>query len=294
MEEVVSETRTAYLTVQRYRQLQTDVANDEKLVQSLNEQITSARRDLTGIGEQEQAVLAKKPSFERESEIIDVWKNELANARTAIETLKEGLTSTAVAEASLEGLPNKDLVARMSKEVAGLFEKLSRSANQLVADINGIENPANPLATVQKELETAHAQFDASYEAAKAKSTTHASKLEAFNALEQQLKNARTRLTNKKNEIASLGNPETDFSALRDQWHMLQGNQYALLQQQCQNLTTLSENQIRATLKKASSVSEIAVKLKSFLTGSNIRHEIAAVMEGGKEAFRLRKDKYGF
>lgn len=270
-EEVVSETRTAYLAVQRYRQLQTDVANDEKLVQSLNEQITAARKELTGIGEQEQAVLAKKPSYERESETIDVWKNELANARTAIETLKEGLTSTAIADADLEGLPNKDLVSRMSKEVAALFEKLSRSTDQLVLEINSIDDPANPLATVQKELEAAHTQFDISYEAAKSKSTTHASKLEAFNTLEQQLKSARTRLTNKKNEIAGLGNPETDFSALREQWHRLQGNQYTLLQQQCQNLTTLSENQIRATLKKASSVSEIAAKLKSFLTGSNIR-----------------------
>ncbi|MEO7300520.1 MAG: TrlF family AAA-like ATPase [Verrucomicrobiota bacterium] len=271
MEEVVSETRTAYLAVQRYRQLQTDVANDEKLMLSLNEQITVARRDLTGIGEQEQAVLAKKPGYEREAEIIDAWKNELENARTAIESLKESLTSTTVADASLEGLPNKELVSKMSKEVGGLFEKFSHSADQLVADINGVDDPASPWALTQKELETAHTQFDASYEAAKAKSTIHASKLEAFNTLEQQLKSARTRLINKKNEITSLGNPETVSSSLRDKWHTLKGNQYALLHQQCQNLTNLSENQIRATLKKASLVTEIVLKLKSYLTGTNIR-----------------------
>jgi len=280
MEEVVSETRTAYLALQRFRQLQTDVANDEKLVQSLSEQITAARKELTGIGEQEQVVLAKKPAYERESEIIEVWKNELSNARNVVATLKEGLKSTVVADGGLEGLPNRELVSRLSKEVGGLFEKLSRSADQFAADINAVDDAASPLATVQRELQTAHSQYDVAYEAAKAKSTTHASKLEAFNALEQQLKNARTRLTSKKNEIASFGKPETEFSALREKWHNLQSNQYSLLHQQCQNLTSLSENQIRATLKKASSVNDIATKLKSILAGSNIRgNKIEALLE---------------
>jgi type III restriction enzyme len=36
------------------------------------------------------------------------------------------------------------------------------------------------------------------------------------------------------------------------------------------------------------------VKLQGAIDIQDIRHEIAAVMEGGKDAFRLRKDKYGF
>ena len=36
------------------------------------------------------------------------------------------------------------------------------------------------------------------------------------------------------------------------------------------------------------------VKLQGAIDIAEIRNEIATVMEGGKEAFRLRKDKYGF
>ena len=36
------------------------------------------------------------------------------------------------------------------------------------------------------------------------------------------------------------------------------------------------------------------IKLQGAIDIADIRHEIAAVMEGGKDAFRLRKDKYGF
>ena len=36
------------------------------------------------------------------------------------------------------------------------------------------------------------------------------------------------------------------------------------------------------------------VKLEGAIDNAGVRAEIAAVMEGGEKAFRLRKEKYGF
>ena len=269
--EVVSETRTTYLAVQRYRQLQTDVANDEKLVQSLTEQITSARKDLTGIGQQEQAVLSKKSAYEREAEIISGWTNELNNAQAAITKLRQDLKFTTFENSQFEELPDAALITNMSGEMRLLFQSLSTSVEKLNADITKTGSPDHPLAQTKSILDSAHKEFDAAYEAAKARSTAHASKLQAFNALEQQLKSARARITAKRNEITALGSPENKFLELRSQWNELQRRQSDILAEQCENLTVLSEDQIRATLKRASSMIDVAAKLKAILAGTNIR-----------------------
>jgi type III restriction enzyme len=269
--EIVSDSRTTYLALQRYRQLELDLANDDKLIQSLTEQITSARAELTGVGEEDRAILSKKSSYERQAEIISTWINELTNASTAIQKLRDDLKYTAFDEEELTGLPNTELVTRMAEQMRLLFQSFSGTVDRLVGDIDAIKNAENPLSKVQDALATAYQEFDTAYEAAKAKSTTHASKLEAFNTLEQQLKSSRTRYISKKNELAAIGNPESKFTQLRGQWHELYRAQSTLLAEQCDRLTALSENQIRATLKRASANDDLSSKVRSVLTGTNIR-----------------------
>lgn len=271
LREVASEQRKAYLTLQQSRQLQNDIANDEKLISSLAEQIQTARRELTGIGEEDKAILNKKPAYDREAEILAEWQRQIENANAAVTNLRESLRRDETNPTNFDELPNKVEIAEMSQYLNNFFQVLTAGADQLKGEVDKIGDPNHPLVRSRNALSHKHEQFEISYEGAKAKSTAHASKLESFNALEQQLKAARTRVTNKKAEITALGSPDIKFADLRSAWHATQNARSILLETQCQTLTALSENQIRATLKKGFSTDEVAAKIKTLLTGTNIR-----------------------
>ena len=271
LRELASEQRKAFLTLQQSRQLQNDIGNDEKLITSLNEQIQAGRKELTGIGEQEQAILSKKTGFDREAEVLAAWATHIQNAQTSVASLKQSLTRDSTDEIDLEGLPNRSEISNLQQQLDEFFQTLNRGADQLQAEISKLEDSNHPLVRVREAIIQKHHEFETSYEAAKAKSTAHASKLEGFNALEQQQRAARARLTSKKAELIVLGAPEAKFAELRNKWREAQNTRSSLLDNQCRNLTTLSENQIRATLKKGFSTDDVAAKIKTVLTGTAIR-----------------------
>jgi type III restriction enzyme len=68
-----------------------------------------------------------------------------------------------------------------------------------------------------------------------------------------------------------VGQPEAQYAELRKAWEGLHRERAAKLKRQCQLLTALSDGQIRATVKQCANSVEASAKLKSIITGTNIR-----------------------
>lgn len=159
----------------------------------------------------------------------------------------------------------------MQEQITSLFETLNAAIDENIAHLSKTSEESNPFFIAAQELQIKHDEFREAYELAKEKSTTHESTLSQLGELEERLSLIRERLASNKAALTATGTPEDQFAKLREQWCAIHDERAQLLEEQCSRMTTLSNGQIRATLRKGAIVNGITEALKAAVTGANIR-----------------------
>lgn len=267
--ELASEMRTTYSQLLQKRLLQRAVADDERLLQSISQQTLALRKQLTGISEDEQTIMAQYDLYMREGEIIDGHRRDISNVASKTNAAVSSIDQISD-RVDYESLPNQDLLLTLRTEMNQLLSQVKGKIQESSAMIDTFLGTDSQYTKAIRSLQTKHDVFLAKYEDAKEKSSVHESIVRQLGQLEEQQKEARARIQEGKVGLIGIGDPETAFSELHRRWFEVIERRATLLQQQCNNLTRLSDKQIRASLRKGVIVRPALDKLRLSITGSRI------------------------
>jgi chromosome segregation protein len=266
------ELKAIHNRLQQKRLIQQEIDNAELEQRSLSKQVESMRGELVGIDEKDQKVLSALNDYEVEENIINELQQDVRSLLDALYELQRIAGKfTGPARRDLNSLPNGAKFEAMRSYIFSTVESLNLQVGDIAKTLKQVSQPGNPYQQAKQEWDKAYEKFRREYDEAKAKSTLQDSRLSQLTQLEERLRALRGRSISKGLELRSLEEPERHFVKARERWHEVHRQRTSLLERQCEELTRLSDSQIRATLEKGSLVDEVANKLKTIVAGANIR-----------------------
>lgn len=185
--------------------------------------------------------------------------------------IKELVDHPTVTDVDVSSLPNVDLLHSLQQTALSLFDSLKVTINQMTDSLRSTMQESDPIHSIVQTIRTLHDGYEQAYQAALDKSTTHEAILDQFRDLEDRLNIVRTRLADNRITFRGTGTPEQQFSELRSQWCTLHDTRSRLVEDQCAMMTTLSNKQIRAILKRGANIDRITERFRTAITGSGVR-----------------------
>jgi chromosome segregation protein len=272
-QELAQAIRENFAHVQRRRAVASAVHGETLTVDSLSLQVTKTREELTGLSDDDRAILDAKPSYDETDEVTSSWIRRADQAAQELDRCKAALGQlrSQVRSVTARDLPEKAVLDDLSREINDLLSAaesaVSEAASQFAA---GVGN-GSVVAALTDQWRQGHAAFTERYNGATTRSSAHASRLAELNALEERRRELQQSLDIQREALAASGNPEARHAELRSQWHTLQRERTETLAQQCQQLTELSNGLIRATVRTGAGAAELQARFKDVVRGSNVR-----------------------
>ncbi|QWF22245.1 AAA family ATPase [Nocardioides sp. LMS-CY] len=271
--EVAGRLRENYGSLQRHRDLSTEIERSELRVRSLGEQAQALRDGLSGISEADRLVLDGKAAHDRARTAESAWTQQLGTAHSDLTELVTRL------ETSLGDMTKPDTIpADISTEVDASFEAsvaalsaLKDKVAVLAEEFAVLMADGGAVAVPRADLAAKLDAYEQTYAAVKARSSAHEAKLGELASLEQQQKTASELAQRQRKERDTLGKPDEKHRELRKELTAARRERSEALAAQCDGLSACSDGMIRATLSVSRGFDAALAKFKALVTGSNVR-----------------------
>jgi len=270
-DKVQNELRTLYSSIQEKRSYLKNIQNDQREAKSLTERVTATRSRLTGISEDDQILLSKYDNYLEELKLLSAWIGQIDTLKASLDSIKQATILPFSELPDVESLPESELIKTIHREIKSLFERINSDFDTHIALLSGKSPEGSLLFDSIKQLKQNHENYKKAYSSALAKSTTHSKILEELSELDERLQIINKRILSNQTALSKSGNPEAQFAQKRNEWLSLHNEQYEAIANQCNVMTTLSNDQIRARLIRGSNTDTIYEKIKDAFTGLNLR-----------------------
>jgi type III restriction enzyme len=257
--------------VARARLLRREVQRTERELASIVEQTGALRAGLTGLTAEDQGLLAALPSWESEEQVVKEWLQGLSRIADLLSATRDRVPAPAARAAQRQYFPNLGILDRLEAEINRVYADLRADLEDHKRKVDDLKSDGAAFAVALNEWDTAQRAFRGNYEAAKARSTAHESRLNQLQQLENRARELRDRNTAHRGEIEPLSDAEVRFTDLRNQWRAIHREIADLVEAQCTILTAQSDGQVRASLRRGADVTEVAEKLRTLVSGSGLR-----------------------
>lgn len=283
---IVSKIRQIYSSVRRKQNIANSIREDRLNLASLTQQAQTIRGSLTGLSEEQQALIAKQPLYLKADLLVDGWKEEARGVSESIEGLIAALEIfPSEIDESLKPLAEIQTLEQLRSEINAHGNTLRKIMKEADASIKSVVDTEGELTGESKKRydawKASQEKYTQEYNTAKSAASSQESHLKTLSELEEKISGISKRIDRAIKEMESLGSPENEFIELRQQWVNLHKTRGDLYEEQCTKLTELSGGAIRATALKGADVSSIEELLKSTIKGSGLRtQKIEDFLEG--------------
>lgn len=265
--------RQSYATRRRRRSLEQTIQTRELEAKSLAEQANAVRAGLTGLSEEDRALLDRGKVFDAANQSVEDWKDGIRSIEHGAAALQRTVATALVQLAPPPTEPPSAALAAAHAEYRALLDEakvtlnaLSEKSLGLLASMDGADT-TTPWQQWAAEL----AAFKASYDAAVRKSSSHSEKLQQLQTIEAQALKLNREIAQLKEELRALSETETSYLADRQAWQELLAERDALFEAQCAALTKNSGQAIRARVKRFASADDFTAIFRQALTGSRVQ-----------------------
>lgn len=277
-ERASAEIRQVYATLLRKRRLQDQVAKDELLLESLNEQAANIRASLSGLLEEDTKILAAKPIYERGEEVLRGWLSDIEAVGNAIAEMEEALSVLPTKiEIESTDLPEAQTLRQIEAEVAGHVAAIKRAAKEMrkqhAAIISDDGTFKGVMGTQLKKWSDALETFNSKYADTKGRATAHESRLVQLAQMERRISELRANIAQTRRDISGLGKPEEHYAQVRKSWLDAKIRRAAIIQEECEKLTKRSQGEIRASVRASAGMDGLLQKLRTAVAGSGLRKD---------------------
>lgn len=271
--EVAGRLRENYGTLQRHRDLSTEIERSELRVRSLGEQAQALRDGLSGLSEADRVVLDGKAAHDRARTGQAAWTQHLSSAHSELTEMAAAL------EISLGDMTRPEAApADIASEVDAAFDASVAALADLKGKVLGLAGEfaalladGGPVALPSTALAAKLDEYEKTYAAVKTRSSAHEAKLAELAKLEEQQKVAGDLAQRQRKERDALGKPVERHQELRKELTEARRERSATLAAQCEGLSNSSDGMIRATLSVSRGFDAALAKFKALVTGSNVR-----------------------
>lgn len=267
--------KTCYEKRNQVNLLRKEVHRSELELKSITEQVENLRKNLKGISEEDRVIIKEHEAYLVTEQLVNNWVSELTSASNSIGTLLSEIETFPTRISSNLILPaGSELIIKIiSDNISQTFEDVKKQLVEMKEKMAayGIEqNDFSSGITQWKQLLISHKQR---YESAKERSSSQQVILKQISQLEERSQEIRSFLADKKQLLNKLGDQEQFFTNLKEQWISSHNRRADIIQSQCEQLSVLSDGNLRATLHRGKGTESINLILKSILTGSSLRKE---------------------
>jgi type III restriction enzyme len=266
------EVRENYARVQRQREIKRVLARDSLEVGSLTQQAMNLRESLGAISPEDQEIVALKPRYDEAEEVVASWNRKLEQAEEEARTFAATVTRLAKDQRPLPVGAGAvtDALAKIESETRQLLEGLRSQAEAVVASVTD-QGKRMVLDDARATWTVTHLAFETQYEAAKARSSAHSSKLDELKKIEDRRRGLQAQAGSKTEELTAVEDAETRHTDLLAAWREIQSERSEEIASQCSTLTALSGGLIRAGLEKSAGLTTLESQFRAAVAGSNLR-----------------------
>jgi type III restriction enzyme len=272
---ISTDIRSCYEKKLQKKLINAEIEKNDLELKSLTEQVEKLRKGLKGISDDDRNIIESHANFDIYDQLIDGWKAELSSTSESIDLVIKELSAYPTPIPLESTLPDKEqkLVEQMHQEIRAIFSSAQTSLNILKDKLNGkdenLEKFNETLASWQLILD----QHNKKYNSAKEKSSSQEVTLKEIQKLEKRDKEVRKSLSEKKQKLSKIGNPEVKFESLKEEWLSAHRERADQIEYQCSQLERLSDNNIRASIGRGKGTKAIVESLKGILLGSKFRND---------------------
>jgi chromosome segregation protein len=261
--------RQTFATRRRQRTLARTLGQRELEQRSLSEQAEAIKSSLTGLSEGDRSLIAQGKIFDSADQAVHSWQNSIATFKASAEGLR-AVTSSGLAQSTpAPSEPERGILEAAREEQQRLLADAESALAALVARADGILSSSEPTSPWGRWADSL-ARFKADYNAAVARSSAHADKMDQLRQIEEQLGRHVRETARLREELRGLEAAEKVYEAECTAWLTLRQERDELLQAQCTSLTSSSDGLIRAHVKRYADPSAFISNLRQFLSGSRV------------------------
>ena len=267
--DIEAKIRVAYLELIRKKEIEAEIRKYNLEIDSLTKQVTSLRKTLKGLSKADQEIIKQKPLFDNEELIIEELRNEFRRTEGLVTSLEQEF-SEGITEAD-EGaeLHNTALIQNIREKFTLKFEEISKQIKALSRLFE--KSSFKALSDAVKQWEKAKEEFEKKYEAAKARSKVNEQQLKQIQGIEKRQSDLKKLQMKNRNDLLRLGDPDKNYQKLRTNWNESYVKKIGILDEQCQNFSSLSNNLIKAEIKGSLDVLSLKEECKTAFSGLNIK-----------------------
>lgn len=264
--------REAYATRQRFRDLSRALHNRVLEERSVDEQAKSLRESLTGLSDEDRAVLEQGQHFNAANSLVASWR---AGAGTLNQKAHELRQLVQAQKAALQEVPTEP--ASM-KQI--LDQVRAQHATMLASAISALDEIASTAAAIEgagatsgpwAEWDRGFSAFQAQYAAAVERSSSHTEKLQQLRVLEARVAELSAETTRVREQLAALAAAGENYSSAREEWLEAQAEHDELVDRECAQLSDRSGGLIRVRVKRYADSTAFVSTLRGALQGSRVQ-----------------------
>jgi chromosome segregation protein len=261
--------RQTYATRRRQRTLARTLDRRALEERSLSEQADAIKSSLTGLSDDDRAIIAKGKSFDSADQAIQSWRDGIRTFKSGAEGLLATVASSLIQSVPAPSEPDPDMLQAARAEQQSLLAEAQTALDTLIAKANGILETSDSDSPWRKWAASL-AAFKDDYSAAVGRSSTHAERMTQLRQIEEQLIRHVRETARMREELRGVESAEAIYETERRSWLTLRRERDELMQAQCASLTASSDGMIRAHVKPYADPSEFVNSLRQFLSGSRI------------------------
>lgn len=274
--------KESYATRQRFRELSKVLGNRILEEQSITEQANVLRESLSGLSEDDRRLLEQGKDYASANSQVSGWRAGAGTVRQKADELKQ------IVEKQLASLPSapdkpaaeKEVLERARAAYAGLLQNSLTALDGLSIAAKSLSdaNPESPPDDPWIEWDSRNQAFQARYNAAVQRSSSHSEKLQQLSALETRVRELSDEATRTRELLATLSSADANYIEARNEWLAAQAEQDSLIERECAALTTRSGGAIRVGVKRHADSTAFVETLRQGLSGSRVQgNKIEAV-----------------
>jgi chromosome segregation protein len=262
--------RQTYANRRRQQALTNELAKRSLETRSLQEQADTIRNSLSGLSEEDRALLNQGKSYDAADEIVGGWLNDLRSLATNLSDLSAEIAVNLEQANPAPEEPEQVLLKAAHAEYVAVMMGAKQVLDKLLADTKPIESAAGtPWADWRQKLQV----FRDAYEAAVKRSSAHRERMEQLQSIEQRLSAYQKETARLNEELKSLKTADEIYTAERKSWEDLRAERDDLYDGQCKKLTENANGAIRAHISRYADAGEFVERFRESLSGSNVRRE---------------------
>ena len=264
--------REVHATRQRFRDLTRTLHNRVLEERSITEQTNTIRVSLSGLSEDDRAILEQGQYYNAAASLVASWKagaSTISRKARELRQLVQG-QRTAVQPVPAEPTAMKDTLDQARAQHDAMLQAALVSLDEIVTAagvIEGAEGAAGPW----EAWDAGHTAFETAYAEAMERSSSHAEKLRQLRALETRVAELSDEATRVRELLATLATADENYTGAREEWLGAQAEHDDLVDRECTALTARSNGLIRVAVKRYANPAAFVSTLRSAMQGSRIQ-----------------------